>query len=178
MRAIVVTALVVVLALAGTPASAFTAGNRASTRHQSAVSEDRELPAMVTGETRTATNSPLPNQKVRLRNATTGKLIAQTVSDASGAFAFSDVVAAEYLLEMVNAAGYIIGVSSVLPVTAGANLFVPLLANASGAVMAAAGGAFSLFGLGKATSSAVLAAAGALATAGVVVARRDASVSR
>jgi hypothetical protein len=178
MRAIVLTLVASVLGVAAGPAPALASKNRPAPRHASAgVRMPQKEFATLTGETTTATGARLPNHKVRLRHVSTGKVTAETVSNGSAAFAFTEVAPAQYLLEIVNAAGQVIGVSSVIPVSAGSTVFVTIAAKAAGAIAAASGGV-SLFGLGSTASAAVLAAAGAVAATAVIVTRREASVSR
>lgn len=178
MRAIVVTLVASVLAVQAAPASALAGKDRPAPRHASAAARTpQKEAATLRGETTTATGARLPNHKVRLREASTGKVAAETVSNGSAAFAFTEVAPAQYLLEIVNAAGQVIGVSSVISVGAGSSVFVTIAAKAAGAI-AAAGGGISLFGLGTTASVAVLAAAGAVAATAVIVTRREASVSR
>lgn len=132
----------------------------------------------VAGTAADPSKNPLANHTVRLRNVQTGQITSSTTSTANGAFSFSGITPGNYVVEIVNSAGNIVGTSSAVAVTAGtvATVTVTATALAVGAAAAGAGGA-GLFGLGVAGT--VLAVAG---VAGVVIAvvatQDDASPSR
>src|SRR5437763_4954518 len=77
-------------------------------------------PASVSGVAANPSGQPLVNATVQLRNLTTGSLSGTTTSSATGTFAFSGVQSGTYTIEVVNAAGQIIGSSAAVSVTAGA----------------------------------------------------------
>ena len=131
----------------------------------------------------TATNAggaALPNVKVQLRNVDTGALIDAKTTDASGAYLFNIGNAGNYIVEIVDAAGKIIGASTSISVAAGAAITgVTVAASAAGAVAAAAAAG----GLGAFFSSTggILLLAGAAAAVGggiYVATKEDASPSR
>ena len=117
---------------------------------------------------------------VRLRNLTTGDLSGNSVSSAAGEFSFSGLPAGSYVVEVVNAAGEIVGASAPIAVAAGAQVTGVVVA-ASAAAAAGVGGAATagVASAGFFTSTAgivALAAAGA-AVAGVTVAASSKTAS-
>jgi hypothetical protein len=130
--------------------------------------------ASIAGAARSAAGKVTANTTVQLRDVATGQLAGTTTSNAAGAFSFTGLEAGNYVVEVVNAAGQIIGTSASIAVAAGA--VVTGVGVSAAAAAAAAGGAGAFFGstLGIVT----LAAAGA-GVAGVTVASRTpASPSR
>src|SRR5262249_34561048 len=103
----------------------------------------------------------------------------QATSNSAGTFSISGLQPGTYLIELVNSAGQVIGVSSPVSVGAGETVTVAVTATAAskGAVAAASGGGFSLFGLGTAASIGVIAAAGTAAIVGVVAATNNSNAS-
>jgi hypothetical protein len=146
------------------------------------------IPAMAAGGAQgkstisgTANNSQgaaLSGVKVQLRNVDTGALAGNTKSGADGSYQFTGLNAGNYVVEIVDAAGKIIGTSASIAVAAGAVIAgMTVSASAAGGVAAAAaaGGMSAFF-----TSTGgilVLAGVGAGITAGVVAATNDASSS-
>lgn len=133
----------------------------------------------LSGTARDASNQALSGVKVQLRNVDTGALAGNTTSGANGAFSFSGLNAGNYVVEIVDATGKVIGTSASMSVAAGAVISgVTVAASAAGALAgaAAAGGAGAFF-----TSTAgilVLVGIGAGVTAGVVAANNNGSPSR
>jgi hypothetical protein len=132
----------------------------------------------IEGTAKDSNQNPLAAVKVQLRNVDTGALAGSTSSSSTGAFSFTGIAPGNYVIEIVDAAGKIIGVSSSISVAAGAAITgVTLAASAAGAAAAAAaaGGAGSFF-----TSTAGLLLLGAVAagTAAAVVVASNASPSR
>ncbi len=132
----------------------------------------------ISGLAKDAKGQKLPNYKVRVRSVSTGKTVAETVSNEAGEITFTGLAPETYVVEIVNAAGEVIGLSPAIVLTAGATVTVTVTASAVGAIAAAAGGGFSLFGLGTLATVGVIGAAGALTFAGVVAAMRTVSPSR
>lgn len=132
----------------------------------------------VNGVVRTAKGDPVPNQKVRVRDSQSGAIIAETTSNAAGGFNIAGLGPGTYVLEAVNGGGQVIGLSPSVAVTAGVLATTTITLTGSRIAGAAAGGGFSLFGLGTAASIAVIAAAGAASVTGIVVATHDASPSK
>jgi hypothetical protein len=122
----------------------------------------------LTGKAENSSKATLPNYSVQVRNAANGQLAGTTMSSQTGTFSFSGLVPGNYVVEIVDAAGKVVGLSPSIAVGAGATVSVTVTASAVGAIAAAAGGGFGLLGLGTAASVAVVGAAGA-ATAVVAV---------
>lgn len=132
----------------------------------------------VSGMVRSANGDPLPNHKVRSRDAA-GNIVGQATSNAAGSFSIAGLQPGNYIIELVNSSGQVIGVSSPLTVASGETISVTVTATAAskGAVAAAAGGGFSLFGLGTAASIGVIAAASTAAIVGIVAATNNNNAS-
>lgn len=124
-------------------------------------------------------NQSLSGIKVQLRNVDTGQLAGSTTSASNGAFSFTGLTPGNFVVEIVDAAGNIIGTSASMSVAAGAVISgVTVAASAAGALAgaAAAGGLGAFF-----TSTGgilTLAGVGAGVTAGVLAAANNASPSR
>lgn len=130
----------------------------------------------VGGTAQNAQGQNLASYKVQIRNADTGQLAGSTNTATTGQFTFTGLSPANYVVEIVDPAGNIIGTSSSLGVTAGANLTITV-----GASMAAAGAAIATGAAAFWTSTAgilTIAAVGAGVTGIVVNATNDASPSR
>jgi hypothetical protein len=123
---------------------------------------------VLNGVAQGADKAPLPAYRVQVRNANTGELVAATLSNDAGEFSFVNLTAGNYVVEIVDAAGKVIGLSPSIAVAAGANVTVTVSASAAGAIAASSGGGFNLFGLGPLAIVAVAGAAGAAAIAAVV----------
>ena len=128
--------------------------------------------ASLAGTAQSAAGQTLANVTVQLRDLATGQLTGATTSSATGSFGFSGLAAGNYSIEVVNAAGQIIGTSTAIPVAAGATV-TGVSVTASAAVAAAAGGAAAAAGAvgGSAAATAVGSAVvvtSAAASAGIV----------
>jgi hypothetical protein len=132
--------------------------------------------ASVTGVAQGADKAPLRNYTVQVRNANTGQLAGTTTSNQAGQFSFASLQPGNYVVEIVDAAGKVVGLSPSISVAAGATVTVTVSATAAGAIAAAAGGGFSLLGLGPLASVAVAGAASAAAVT-AVVATRDGKIT-
>jgi hypothetical protein len=123
---------------------------------------------------------PLPAATVRLRQFEgNGAVLASARTGPSGEFAFSGVPAGNYLIELVDFSGKLVGMAPPFVVAGQGPVVVSVMASGLGVTAAsAAGGGFSLFGLGPTASLAVLGAAGAAAVTAVVATQPDASPSR
>jgi hypothetical protein len=157
--------LVVVLSVAGRPSAALAEAQSASQA------------ATLIGSARRTDLGPLANATVQIRSLSTAEVVASTVSDGSGEFSFSSLQPGDYLIELVDASGRIVGTTTPFSLAAGASVSVSVVASAAGAAAATAGG-FSLLGLGPVASIAALGAAGAAAITAVITIRPDASPSR
>lgn len=137
----------------------------------------------INGEAQNAQGQILPNYTVRARNLSNGALAGSTTSNAAGQFSFVGLNPGNYAIEIVDAAGKIVGTSASIGVTAGATVSVTVTASAAaalgGALGAAAGGAAGVGG-GLSTALIVVTAAGAAGIVGLVIAvnRSNASSSR
>jgi hypothetical protein len=125
----------------------------------------------VSGVAQNADKAPLPNFRVHVRNANTGELNGSTVSNQAGQFSFAGLQPGNYVVEIVDAAGKVVGLSPSLSVAAGSTVTVTVGAPAAGALAAASGGGLSLLGLGPLASVAVAGAASAAAVTAVVATR-------
>jgi hypothetical protein len=123
---------------------------------------------------------PLPAATVRLRQFDgNGAVLASATTGPSGEFAFSGVPAGNYLIELVDFSGKLVGMAPPFVVAGQGPVVVSVMASGLGVTAAsAAGGGFSLFGLGPTASLAVLGAAGAASVTAVVATQSDASPSR
>ena len=161
-RRLVLSALVVALIVPNVPV--FAAPARAAQPAAGAIS----------GSARNASSQSLPNHVVRLRNAETGQLTASTTSGPAGQFSFVGLNPATYVVEVLDAAGTVVGTSAAIVLSPAAMVASGLVIQASalGAAAAAgsaAGGAFLTSTLGIVTLAAV--AAGVVGA--VVVATKD-----
>jgi hypothetical protein len=123
------------------------------------------------GVAQSADRAPLPNFRVHVRNANTGELAGSTTSNQAGQFSFGALQPGNYVVEIVDAAGKVVGLSPSLSVAAGSTVTVTVGATAAGALAAASGGGLSLLGLGPLASVAVAGAASAAAVTAVVATR-------
>lgn len=116
-----------------------------------------------------ATSSPgraMANATVRLRSVATGQLAGTTTSDAAGQFIFTGLPAGTYAVEVIDAAGQILGTSAAIPLAAGAQV-TGVSVNASLAAAAAAASAGSFF---SSKAGIVAVAVAGAAVAGVTIA--------
>ena len=74
---------------------------------------------VVSGRAWHADDTPVPNAKLRLRNVTTGRVAAVTVTNVAGEFTFADISAGTYIVELLSEGGKIIGISGVVTVQRG-----------------------------------------------------------
>jgi hypothetical protein len=125
----------------------------------------------VAGTAQGADRSPLRNYTVQVRNAGNGAIAGTTTSDSAGQFAFTNLQPGTYVVEIVDSSGRVVGLSPAIDVVAGQTVTVTVSATAAGAITKAAGGGFSLLGLGPLASVAVAGAASAAAITAVVATR-------
>lgn len=140
----------------------------------------------------------LANTRVQLRDVKTKQLVGTTTTNAQGRYEFTNLPASDYVVEILDQKGAIIGTTAVVSLTAGAMLAagVGVTATAAGAIAAgaaagaaaagagaaagaaaAAGGVGAIFGTTAAIVAGV-AAASAAAVVAVQAAQGDASPSR
>jgi len=167
--------LTTILALSLTSAPLFAAGAARGAR----VAQDQ------TGTVKATAKSPqgeaLPNYMVRVRNLANGNLVGSTTTNAAGEATFAGLPPGSYAIEVVNAAGEIVGTSAAITVAAGATVNVTVTASAA-AARGAAGGAAAAGGVGATAgrvSTAVIVTTVAVAAGvlGIVIARNTGTAS-
>jgi hypothetical protein len=159
MRVIVI-ALAVALSL---PASPFVVTGMAQTEV-----------ASIAGTATSSSGEILANVTVQLRDLATGTVSSTTTSSSTGSFSFAAVNPGTYVVEVLNAAGQVVGTSASIYVAAGAAVTRVAVASTAAAIVA---GAASIAGIG--TIAAVTTAAAAAGVLGVVtVGQGDSSPSR
>jgi hypothetical protein len=128
----------------------------------------------INGTAQSAAGQKLASYKVQLRNLDSGQLAGTTTSDAAGSFSFASLTPGNYVIEVVDPAGVIVGSSASIPVAAGAAVSVTVSATAAAATTAS--GTSSRHVSSAVVITSIAAAAG---IAGVVaVVRNNASPSR
>jgi hypothetical protein len=125
----------------------------------------------ITGTAQNQSGQALGNYTVRVRNLDTGNLAGSTTSSVAGNFSFAGLAPGNYAIEIVNAAGNIVGTSPAITLAAGATVSISVTAAAAVAAASAAG-------ISTALLVTTLAAAGGVT--GIVVAAKkgDASPSK
>ena len=127
----------------------------------------------ISGAARNASGQVVGRSTIQLRNVTTGQLTGTTTGNAAGAFTFAGLQPGTYVVEVLDAAGEIIGTSSAISLAAGA--VVTGIGVTASALVASTGGAFFASTVGLVT----LAAAGAgVAAVTVAKTRTTASASQ
>jgi hypothetical protein len=131
------------------------------------------------GTASSAQGQPLANYTIQLRNVQTGQLVGTTTSNATGAFSFTSLNPGNFVIEIVNSSGTIIGTSASVTLAAGAVVSgVAVAGSALGALgaagAAAAGGAF----FASTAGIVVITAVGAGVAGGIYAATNNASPSR
>jgi len=169
MRTVIAFGLVLTMGL-GAPVGAFAAGRPAARQQNQS--------ATVKGDVKNAQGEKLVQNKLRIRNSSTGQIAADLTTDANGSFVGS-VPAGSYVVEIVGADGNVIGLSTVFTVAAGSTATVSVTASAVAAVTAAGAtaGGLSVFGLGTVTSIAVIGGAATAGIIGIKAVKKDASPS-
>ena len=134
----------------------------------------------ISGTARNAQDQVLPNVKVQLRNIDTGQLVSTTRAGADGSFEFTGLNPGNYVVEIVDDSGKIIGLSPSTALAAGgAATGLVVAASAAGALagaVATAGGVGAFFA--STGGILLLVGIGAGITAGVIAANNEASPSR
>jgi len=144
--------------------------------------------ASLAGTATSSSGQSVANATVHLRNLANGQIAGTTTSSTTGSFSFAGLQAGNYAVEVVNAAGQIIGTSASIGVAAGATVTGIAVSTSAVLAGAAAGGAAAgaaAAGAGAATagiSTAVIvttaAAAAGVAGAVAIAKKGDASPSR
>jgi hypothetical protein len=133
----------------------------------------------ISGTVRDAQGQILPNAKLQLRNVDTGQLVATARAAADGNYEFSGINPGNYIVEIVDDSGKVLGLSPATALAAsGAITGLVVTVTAAGAVAgaAAAGGIGAFFA--STGGILLLAGIGAGVTAGIIAATNDASPSR
>jgi hypothetical protein len=129
--------------------------------------------ASLAGMATSSSGEVLAGATVQLRNLETGTVSGTTTSSSTGSFSFAAVTPGNYAVEILNAAGQVVGTSASIPVAAGAAVTGVAVSATAAAVAAGAGIA------GVSTIVAVTTAAAAAGVVGLVNVRQgDASPSR
>jgi Carboxypeptidase regulatory-like domain len=123
--------------------------------------------ASLSGTATSSSGQTVANATVRLRNLATGQLAGTTTSNAAGAFGFTGLQAGNYVVEVVNAAGQIIGTSASIGVAAGATI-TGVTVTASAAMIGGAAGAAGVPAGGISTAVVITSVAVAAGVAGAV----------
>jgi hypothetical protein len=100
---------------------------------------------------------------VRVRDVRTGDVVATSRTGANGAFLVAALEAGSYVVEIVDLAGRIVGVSTIASVAAGATATLTVTATAS----------YPVGGMGAVAITAIVVAAGLGVTAIVVAVTGD-----
>jgi uncharacterized surface anchored protein len=129
------------------------------------------------GVARNSQQEKLSGVRIQVRGAN-GQLVVTGTTNDDGAFAFTGLNPGMYTIEVLDAAGNIVGTSASVAVAAGATATVTVTAAAAGAIAAAGPGGVSLFGLGTIATVAVIGAATAATIVAVQATKNDASPSR
>jgi hypothetical protein len=119
----------------------------------------------------------LASVNVQLRNLDTGAVAGTTTTTEAGTFTFPQLPAGNYIAEVVDAAGKVLGVGAPVFLPAGGTATTSVIALAFGTGASTASG-FSFLGMGPVTTMTILGAAAAASVSAVVATRPDASPSR
>jgi len=166
MRRFAASTLVLAISLTGAPL--FAAGP--------APTRQAQTTGTVTGTAQSSQGQTLANLTVRVRNLANGNLAGSTTSSAAGQFSFVGLNPGNYAIEVVNAAGEIVGTSASVAVTAGSTVNVAVTTAAAPGV--AGGAAPKKDRIGTAVVLTAVAAAAGIAGVVVAVNRSNASPSR
>lgn len=89
--------------------------------------------ATVLGNAWKADNTPLPQARVRLRDVTTGRVLATAVANDAGQFTFANIEDGTFAVELVNEHGKVLAISEVFSLAPGETIatFVRLASRGS-----------------------------------------------
>jgi hypothetical protein len=133
----------------------------------------------LSGTASSPAGKPLTNHTVQLRNTATGKLAGTTTSNGVGQFSFAGLNPGSFAVEVLNAAGEIVGTSASISVAAGAVVTgVAVSASAAAATAGAAAAAVAGGSFFASTAGIITVIAAGAAVAGVTVAATTASPSK
>jgi carboxypeptidase family protein len=166
MRKAIALGLIMTVVLLSAPAITFASG------------APRQQGGTLTGVAQGSDKQVLKNYTVRVRNTAAGSLVSTGTTSSTGEFSFAGLAPGNYVVEVLDAAGRVVGLSPSIAVAAGTTVSVTIAASAAGAIAAATGGGFGLLGLGTVATAAVITAAGVAAVVAVKATRNDASPSK
>src|SRR5450830_851640 len=126
MRRVLSCGLVVAMATMGMPAGVYAAGKSPAAR--------QDQTGTVKGQVKDAKCRKLAGTKVRVRNASTGAVAAEVLSDASGWFVAAGLAPASYVVEVLSTAGQVTPSSPAIAVADGTTAIVTVTADPVGAV--------------------------------------------
>ena len=133
----------------------------------------------ISGMAMDSQNQIMPGAKLQLRNVETGQLAATTRAAADGAFEFTGLNPANYMVELVDQSGKIVGLSPAMALASGGVITGVSVAASAGSALA---GAASAGGVGAFFSSTggilLLVGIGAGVTAAIIAATNESSPSR
>jgi carboxypeptidase family protein len=92
-------------------------------------------PVSINGIAMTSAGQPVANATVRARNLLTGRVVGSTSTTGSGQFVLAGLDSGNYVLELVDAAGQVLGTSSFIYAAAGSTVAATVTAT-SGALSA------------------------------------------
>jgi hypothetical protein len=125
----------------------------------------RNALSAIQGNALNATNGPLPGAIVRLRDARSGRIAANGLTDEAGLFAFRGLNPGSYVVEMMGRDGTVLAASQILNVNAGETALA--IVKLPFRVLLLAG----LFGHTAQSAAAVTAAAASAAVLGIAATR-------
>jgi hypothetical protein len=76
----------------------------------------------VTGTAWNRDNTPVSHALLQLRNVTSGLIAARTRADAAGRFTFSEVASGNYIVELIDESGRVLGVGQMFSIGPGETL--------------------------------------------------------
>ena len=112
-RSLIGVVLTVLVATGGVPAHR--AGAQTLVNQASLTSEA----GTIVGFVRDGADNPIPAARLRLRDATGGRIVMVTRADQEGRFRFGGVASGSYLVELVDDDGKVLGVSDTVSLTPG-----------------------------------------------------------
>src|SRR5690349_11791637 len=124
MRRFLSTVLVTVMTMAGAPLGVMAA-------QQESIG--------LRGRAFTSNLHELPDARVQLRDLKTGQLVNSTTSNATGEFSFENLKPGDYIVELADASGHVLGTSPAFTLGAAKSVSVSVVAAGAGAVTAAGG---------------------------------------
>jgi hypothetical protein len=129
----------------------------------------------ISGTARSSAGKSLANHTARVRDVQSSNIVGTATTNAAGEFSIAGLQPGQYVVEIVNAAGEVVGATSPVSLTAGAMVVSGVSATATAAAAAAVGGIGAFFTsmpviLGAAVASGI--------TAGAIATRDPASPAR